>query len=52
MDRELCKIMLVDDEPDIREVAKLSLEMVGGLQVVTCKDGIEALEKVTEIALI
>ncbi len=50
MDRELNKILLVDDEPDIREVAKLSLEMVGGLEVETCVNGAEALRRVAEIA--
>lgn len=38
------KILLVDDEDDIREVAKVSLEMVGGMDVVTATNGIEALE--------
>ena len=40
------KILLVDDEDDIREVAKVSLEMVGGMEVVTATNGVEALEKV------
>ncbi|MES9936134.1 MAG: response regulator [Sedimenticola sp.] len=50
MNKMLTKIMLVDDEPDIREVAKMSLEMVGGLQVETCENGVEALSRVDEIA--
>ncbi|MET0015539.1 MAG: response regulator [Sedimenticola sp.] len=50
MSKTLTKIMLVDDEPDIREVARMSLEMVGGLQVETCENGVEALSRVHDIA--
>ena len=39
------RILVVDDEDDIREVAKVSLEMVGGLEVVTACSGSEAIEK-------
>ena len=39
------RVLLVDDEEDIREVAKVSLEMVGGLEVVTASSGSEGLEK-------
>ena len=39
------RILLVDDEEDIREVAQLSLEMVGGWQVITGTSGIEAIAK-------
>lgn len=42
---ELRKVMLVEDEADIREVAKMSLEMVGGLHVEVCSSGEEALQK-------
>ncbi|MGB3514323.1 MAG: response regulator [Microcoleaceae cyanobacterium] len=38
-------ILLVDDEEDIREVAQLSLEMVGGWQVITGSSGTEAIAK-------
>ena len=44
--RELDRILHVDDEPDIREVAKLSLEGVGGFTVEVCASGEEALEAV------
>lgn len=38
------KILIVDDEDDIREVAQLSLEMVGGWQVLTAASGAAALK--------
>lgn len=37
------KILIVDDEDDIREVAQMSLELAGGWQVVTARSGAEAL---------
>ena len=36
--------MLVDDSPDVREVARLSLEQVGGYTVHICDSGESALE--------
>ena len=42
------KILLVDDEDDIREVAQLSLEMTAGWDVVTSASGAEALRRVAE----
>lgn len=50
MARELKRILYVDDEPDIRSVAKMSLEMVGGFTVLICASGAEALEKVVDFA--
>ena len=41
------RIMHVEDEPDIREVAKLALEGVGGFMVASCASGAEALEAVS-----
>jgi CheY-like chemotaxis protein len=38
-------ILLVDDEDDIREVAGISLEAVGGWQVSSASSGIEAIAK-------
>jgi len=38
------KVLLVDDEPDIRRLAKLSLEAVGKFHVTSCSSGQEALE--------
>jgi CheY-like chemotaxis protein len=37
------KILLVDDEDDIREVAQMSLEMTAGWEVVTASSGADAL---------
>ena len=39
------RILVVDDKDDIREVAKVSLEMVGGLEVFTACSGSEGIEK-------
>jgi two-component system, OmpR family, response regulator len=42
----LDRILFVDDEPDIRTVACLALEDVGGLTVKACASGAEAIEGV------
>lgn len=39
------RILVVDDEHDIREVAQITLEMVGGWEVITARSGAECLEK-------
>jgi CheY-like chemotaxis protein len=39
------RILIVDDEPDIREVAQMSLEMVSGWQVLTAESGEEGIVK-------
>jgi len=44
-DRELNKILYVEDEPDIAQVAKLALETVGGFSIESCENGKVALEK-------
>lgn len=44
MAKKLSKIMLVEDEPDIQEVARLSLETIGDFTVYTCNSGREALD--------
>ncbi|NVJ10206.1 response regulator [Myxococcus sp. AM001] len=41
----LRKVMLVDDEEDIRTIGNLSLSRVGGWQTVLAASGAEALEK-------
>ncbi|MBZ4419226.1 response regulator [Myxococcus sp. RHSTA-1-4] len=41
----LRKVMLVDDEDDIRTIGNLSLSRVGGWQTVLASSGAEALEK-------
>lgn len=40
---EIRKVLLVDDEPDIRRIGQLSLERVGRWQVVLASSGAEAL---------
>src|ERR1700745_1505683 len=44
-ERTLTRIMYIDDEPDIRKVAKISLELVGGFTLCLCDSGREALGK-------
>lgn len=39
------KILLVEDNPDILELTKMSLEMIGNHHVETAQDGKQALEK-------
>jgi CheY-like chemotaxis protein len=39
------RILLVDDEDDIREVASISLEAVGGWQVSRASSGLEGIAK-------
>lgn len=41
----LSRILYIDDEPDIREIARMALEMVGGFHVEVCESGEEALIK-------
>lgn len=38
------KVLLVDDEPDIRRVGEMSLELLGGFEVVVAGSGAEAVE--------
>jgi CheY-like chemotaxis protein len=38
-------ILVVDDDEDIREVAQMSLEVVGGWRVTTAADGQQALDQ-------
>jgi len=39
------RILVIDDEDDIREVAQLSLEMIGGWEVFTADSGSEGIAK-------
>lgn len=41
---KVSKVLLVDDEADIRRIGELSLKAVGKLQVFLAKSGFEALE--------
>ena len=47
---ELQRILYVEDEADIREVAKLALEMVGGFELAVCASGEEALARAEAFA--
>lgn len=38
------KVLIIDDEPDVRSVARLSLGRVGGMDVVELPGGVEAVE--------
>lgn len=45
VDRELKRILYVEDERDIQAVARIALETVGGFTLEVCSSGREALEK-------
>lgn len=47
---ELKKVMLIDDEDDIREVAKMALELVGELEVLCCESGEKGIAGVDEFS--
>lgn len=49
MSPTLQHILCVDDEPDILEVAQLSLEAVGGFRVTCLNSGVEAVAKAAAI---
>jgi len=44
-DRPLHRILHVEDEPDIRTIAKMTLEALGGFEVQSCASGQEAIAK-------
>lgn len=48
MSEVLKRVMCVDDEADILEVARMALETVGGLEVITCNSGREALDRIRQ----
>ena len=39
------KILMIEDDPDIRRVAVMALKFKGGFEVVTADDGVDGLEK-------
>lgn len=43
MTEPLAKVLVVEDNPDIRAVTKAALEMMGGMEVRACASGAEAL---------
>jgi CheY-like chemotaxis protein len=46
--KTLERVLYVEDEADIRTVAKLALETIGGFTVLTCASGEEALRAVED----
>lgn len=40
------RVLYVEDDPDIREIASLALGDIGGLEVLTCESGEAALESI------
>jgi two-component system, OmpR family, response regulator len=46
---ELKTILYVDDEPDIREVVQMSLQLIGGVTIHTCESAEAALEKLPKL---
>ena len=42
--KTLSRILYAEDDPDIQSVAKMSLEMVGGFEVLACSSGEQAVE--------
>ena len=47
---ELPKVLHVEDDVDIREIALIALETVGGLEVAQCSSGAEAIERAPGLA--
>jgi len=45
----ISRVLLVDDEPDIRRIGELALRRVGGMEVISVASGLEALERVAEV---
>lgn len=45
---ELSRILYAEDEADIREIALMALEDIGGFTVQACESGHEALDKAVE----
>lgn len=48
MSKPLKKIICIDDEADILEVASMCLEEVGGFEVIRCSNGTDGLAKAIE----
>ena len=47
---DLERILYVDDEPDIRAIAKVALEVVGEFEVLFCASGREAIDQAPNFA--
>ena len=50
MARELKRIAYVEDEPDIRTVAEMALTQIGGFELDTSTDGVQALDRIPAFA--
>lgn len=48
MSKQLRKILYIEDEADIRAVAKVALETIGGFETKMCESAQEALECISE----
>ncbi len=48
MESEVSRILYVEDEPDIRAIAKIALESLGGFTLQMCSSGEEALQVAIE----
>jgi len=42
-------IMLVDSDPQVQNLGRMSLEMIGGFSVLACDSGEEALDSIAEV---
>lgn len=45
MESTLQRILYVEDDDDIRAVARLALEAIGGFELAVCENGLQALER-------
>jgi len=45
MQNLLSRILLIEDEPDIQEITKSALELVGGYEVETANNGLDGIAK-------
>lgn len=45
---DLQRILLVEDEDDIRKIARMSLERIGNFEVEDCSSGTDALDRVAQ----
>ena len=43
------QVLIIDDETDIREVAQLGLELIGGWQVATASNGVDGVAEASRI---
>jgi CheY-like chemotaxis protein len=50
MEPTLQRILYVEDDDDIRAVARLALEAIGGFELEVCEDGVQALERAEAFA--